>query len=60
MIVLRCGSGREDEYVKSLQTDKRTDRRTPGEQESSLSFSSGDLKKIGTGIVLLISFLPIT
>ena len=44
-----CGSGEEDENVKSLQTDGRTDgcpdrrregRRTKGEQKSSLELSA--------------------
>ena len=40
------GSGEEDENVKSLQTDRETDRRrTTGDQKSSLEVSAqGSLK----------------
>ena len=35
------GSGEEDENVKSLQTDRQTDRRrTTGDQKSSLELSA--------------------
>ena len=34
------GSGEEDENVKSLQTDGQTDRRTTGDQKSSLELSA--------------------
>ena len=49
------GSGEEDENVKSLQTDGRTDRQTPDNRWSeklTWAFSSGELKNCTSSSVL--------
>ena len=42
----RSSSGEKDENVKSLQTDRQTDRRTSGDQKTSFEHSAGELKAV--------------